>query len=179
MTTHLALLRGINVGRNKQVDMATLRRVLEELGFADVKTHLRSGNVLFTTSRRSAARIAGDIERAIAAQMSVETKVIVRTGDELAATVAANPFPEVEATPQLLHVAFLSGNPAPAKIAALEAEAAAPDRVAPGDGVLYVHYPDGVAASKLSNAVIERHLGVRSTTRNWNTVTKLLALAGA
>lgn len=87
----VALLRGINVGRNNRVGMGPLRSMMEKAGFEDVKTHLQSGNVVYTTDK-SAAAAAKEIEKGMAAELGVAVPVLVRTRDELAAVVAADPL---------------------------------------------------------------------------------------
>ncbi|HXI80857.1 MAG TPA: DUF1697 domain-containing protein, partial [Verrucomicrobiae bacterium] len=92
MTTYIALLRGINLGPRNKIAMAELRELLEGLGFDDVRTHILSGNAIFTSTRRSAARLEAEIERAIERRFGFDVAVLVRTREELAAVVEANPF---------------------------------------------------------------------------------------
>jgi uncharacterized protein (DUF1697 family) len=169
MTSWVALLRGINVGGKTSMAMADLRHLVEALGHTDVTTVLQSGNVVFTSSRRSPDELASQISAAIAEQMGKEVKVLVRSGTELARIVAANPFPDAVSDPKRLHVVFLSATP---DLSGLDANEG-PDRVAPGEGVLYVSHSDGMQGSPLAKHLTEKKLGVTMTARNWNTVTKL------
>ena len=171
VTTWVALLRGINVGRSKRVAMADLRALLESLGYGGVRTHLQSGNAVFTTGSAKAQALERQIASRIAADLGLDVKVLVRTADELARVVDRNPFVRRGADPKELHVAFLSA-PAPAgRLAGLDPAAIAPDQVEPGDRVLYARLPNGMAGSRLPDW--ERLLGLSVTVRNWNTVTRL------
>lgn len=174
--TWVALLRGINVGRNKRVAMADLRALLEAFGFDEVRTHLQSGNAVFTDGKGGARQVEAKIAAAITDQLGLDVKVVVRSAGELAAVVDANPFVAEGVDPKELHVAFLSGAPSKAKLAGVDRDAVAPDRFSPGDRVLYLHLPDGVMASRLPNW--ERLLGLTVTVRNWRTTTRLREIAG-
>ena len=171
---YVALLRGINVGGNKKVPMGDLRALMVELGHEEVQTYLQSGNVVFSSTRRGAAKLAAEIETAVHETVGVECRVLVRTLDEVRRAVEANPLPEAEGDPSHFHLVFLDARPTPDKIAALTAEDWGSDVLEFGDGVLYVWYRDGLHRSKLAT-VLDRRLGVATTARNWNTVTKLLA----
>ncbi len=171
------MLRGINVGGHATVAMADLRRLLEGLGGTEVRTYLQSGNAVFDFPRKS-ADLGGQIEEAIAAELGLNVKVILRLGEELAGVVAGNPFPATS-TPTLLHAMFLAAPLKPAVVQDLDAAPLAPDEFRVGDRVLYLLLPNGMGRSKLAGYLSERRLGVTATTRNWNTVTKLLELARA
>ena len=83
----MALLRGINVGRARQVSMPRLTEVLADRGYENVRTHLRSGNVVLDSPRGEAALVA-DLERAIEEEFGFAVPVIVRTAAEIAAVVS-------------------------------------------------------------------------------------------
>lgn len=168
------LLRAVNVGGRK-VLMADLKRVTAEAGFDAPQTLLASGNLLFGTDL-SPAEAARALEEAVTRKLGVTTDVMVRDHAELAAVIAANPFPEAaETKPNWLLVMFLNGAPQ-ADVTVLQDVCVAGEAVRAGPGCLYIWYPNAVGVSKLSNAVIERRLKVRGTARNWNTVCKLAAL---
>lgn len=175
MTRHVALLRGINVGRNKRVAMADLRALLTELGYADVKTHLMSGNAIFT-SPKTAPKVAREVEQAVEGLCS-GVKVVVRNSTELARVVAANPFGQVATDGSKLAVAFLSAAPRPARVRDLDPAGYAPDVFEVIGRHVYQWCPNGFQDTKLSNTFWEKRLGLTATMRNWNTVTKLLELA--
>jgi len=176
-TRYVALLRGINVGGNQRIAMADLRHVLSDLGHADVQTVLQSGNALFTSESTATVTLAREIEAAILDRLGLTVAVIIRTGDELRAVIAANPLAEAVAEPARLHVAFLSADPEPGRFDSLDTVVSASEEMRLGVRALYVWYREGAGTSKLTNAVLERRLGVTATSRNWNTVTKLADLA--
>ena len=108
MTRYVALLKGINVGRNKRIAMSDLRALLAGLGYEDVASYLASGNVLFTTSSaRPAGLLAADIEEQITAELQMVVRVILRTGGELAGVVARNPLAAEPENPSRFFVGFL------------------------------------------------------------------------
>jgi uncharacterized protein (DUF1697 family) len=174
---YIALLRGINVGGNKKVSMADLRELLSSLGHADVATYIQSGNALFTSARRDPAKLAQEIENRLERDLRMDVTVIVRSRDELAAVVAANPFVSRSTPLTGLHATFLSEQPDKDKLSQIDPKQFEPDEFDVGNRVIYTHLLNGYAATKLNHDLFERSLGVRATSRNWNTVTKLLDLA--
>ena len=177
--TYAALLRGINVGRNKRIAMADLRALVERLGHESVRTHLQSGNVVFESPKRTDKALADGLEKAIASDLGMDVTVMVRRSDELAAVVAAAPFGGRTDDPKQIHVAFLSEKPKAAAVKGFGIEEFAPDELQVIGREAHLLYPDGYARTKLTNAVIEKQLGVRSTSRNWRTVTTLVEMARA
>jgi uncharacterized protein (DUF1697 family) len=173
---YVALLRGINVGGNKKLSMADLRELLLSLGYADVMTYLQSGNALFTSPRDDPTELAQKIEHQIARDLGLQVSVLIRTRQELATVVEGNPFQSATATPTRLHVSFLSASPNGERLAEIDPGRFEPDEFRIGDRVIYLLLPDGFHGTKLTNEFWERRLGLRATTRNWNTVTKLLSL---
>jgi uncharacterized protein (DUF1697 family) len=174
---YLALLRAVNVGGNNRLAMADLRELLEGLGYGGVRTHLQSGNAVFTASEGSSAeRLAGEIETALVEEVGLTVKVLVRTRPELARAIAANPLLDVAEDHARLLVTFLSRTPDPEVLAALAPAEFEPEVFAVGEREIYAWYPEGVRATKLSNAFWERRLGVVASARNWRTVTRLLEL---
>jgi uncharacterized protein (DUF1697 family) len=170
-TTWIALLRGINVGGNKMLAMADLRALLESLGYQDVRTHLQSGNAVFTAGRSRAKTLEERIASRIDADFGLDVKVLVRTTEQLAEIVAANPFAGQGAPPKELHVAFLSAKPPADKVAGMGQAVLPLGEYEFGDRVIYLRLPKGISGSKLPNW--DRLLGVAVTTRNWNTVSRL------
>ena len=185
MPTHVALLRGINVGGRTRVAMADLREVVSGLGHDDVATYVQSGNVVFSAQEQDTTALAAELERAIAERLDVEPAVVVLSRDELAAVVAANPFPD-ETDFKRLHAVFSAGDPGredKGAVAAAEERARAKgsrDEARFAGGTLFLHTPDGmgrsVLAAELTHTGGAMAAGARSTARNWATVTKLLAL---
>src|SRR4051794_32314142 len=129
MPTQIALLRGINLGSNRRIAMGELRELLTGHGYDDVRTLLQSGNIVLST-RLGPEKLARTLERQIAEGLGVDPAVIVRSRDELAAVVDANPLRGVADDPKRHTVYFLSGEPdADAVRSLLEADVA-PEAVA-------------------------------------------------
>ena len=176
MPVFIALIRGINVGGHKRLKMADVKTSCEALGLSDVRTHLQSGNVIFQTSRSDRAGLAKELEDAFA----VDARVILRTAAELRKVVAANPMPEeAQREPSHFIVVFLSDKPSASAMKALQDGYAGPEKMQLHGAELYIEYGSGMGTSKLTNVLIERKLGVTGTARNWNTVTKLVEMAGS
>jgi uncharacterized protein (DUF1697 family) len=165
----VALLRGVNLGARNKVPMAELRTLLEDVGYAGVRTYIASGNVLLDGPTGRAA-LGAELERLILDAFGVATTVILRKPRELAAAVEGHPFEHASET----HVAFLAKRPVEAAAARLEQFD--PDAVLSG-AELYLRLPRGVHGSRLSNIRIESLLGVAATLRNWRTVVALAELA--
>ncbi len=170
MTGFVAMLRGINVGGRNMVKMDALKAIHESLGFKGVRTHLQSGNVVFQAKSADAARI----ERAIEKTLNLALTVIIRNAAELRGAVRANPLPHRLSDPSAYVINFLSAEPED-RDALIAYEGPEEHRLLGRE--LYIFYGDGMGRSKLTNALIERKLGVKATARNWNTVTKLLELS--
>jgi uncharacterized protein (DUF1697 family) len=188
MATHIALLRGINVGGNNKVPMADLRALVTELGHADVSTYIQSGNVLFTApDDADCAALGSAITEAVAARLPVRPPVVVITRDELAEINAANPFPD-EPDPKRVHAVILSEPPGAELTAKLEEAAAkAAAKGDPASAVtvgrtIYLHTPAGYGDSDLAAATLRLvsspKAGLTGTARNRATMDKLLALCG-
>lgn len=174
----VALLRGVNVGGSRRVAMADLRALLTGLGYTDVTTYVQSGNAVFTAEEPDGDRVARAVEQRVDAELGLDVTVIVRSREELAAVVAANPYPDLVDAPTTLHVMFLAGPVRQDAFAGIDLASFAPEEVRAGDRVLYLRCPFGLGRSRLVAELTERRLGVRATMRNWRTVTKLLELAG-
>lgn len=179
-TTYVALLRAINVGGRNLVRMADLRACLGGLGFAEVQTLLQSGNVVFRGPPRSPANLETTLEREFERRLELATDMFVRTAAEWRAHIRGNPFPaEAKVDPGHLLLLPLKRAPTAAQVAALRSSIRGRERVRAKGRSLYAVYPDGVGNSRLTIAIIERHLDTRTTGRNWNTVGKLAAMTAA
>lgn len=169
MPTLVALLRGVNVGGNCMLAMTDLAALCTRLGFADARTYIQSGNVVFRTELPAdGARAA--LAKALAAYMGRPIDVMVRTADALRKALAKNPFPEAEGA----KVAVLfCAEPVPEGV--LDGLSGPDGEVVVASGLeVYVHYVQGMGRSKLK---LPKALGVH-TVRNVNTVAKLVAMAG-
>src|SRR5512144_1900543 len=142
MARQIALLRGINLGPHRRVAMGDLRSLLAAAGYADVRTHLQSGNVVLT-SDAAPDDLARDLERRIAAGLGVDAGVVVRTRDELADVVARDPLRSVVDDPRRYQVTFLSGEPEPDAVRELERVAVAPERIVVSGREIYAWHPNG------------------------------------
>jgi uncharacterized protein (DUF1697 family) len=186
--SHVALLRGINVGGRNRIAMPKLRDAVEALGHTEVSTYIQSGNVLFTPRRKAAStRLANQLEKAIDEAFGIRPRVAVLTRDDLARTVQHNPYAH-ESNPKCVHAIFFGDAPGSQMsafvAAALKAAGAkgSPDEATFVDDVLYLHTPAGLGRSELA-VQLGRAGGPLSskgsgTARNWSTVTKLLELCG-
>lgn len=177
----IAFLRGINVGGRGMIAMADLKTLFAKEGFLDTRTLLQSGNVVFKTKAAATTdALEKKIAAAIAKRFAANVKIMVRTPDELKKIVARNPFPDAARDdPSHLLVDFLSEKPTAAAAKAMTALASKfPNEPFSLDGrEFFIHYSKNIGESKFTNAIIDRTLGVSGTARNWNTVTKLIALA--
>lgn len=168
----IGLLRGINVGGKNRLAMSDLRRIMDGLGFDDVRTYIQSGNVVFVTPSADTSMMARQIEDAIAATSGVKPAVVVLTLGELESIIADNPLARRTDDPKQLHVVFYGGK------AGFDLEPAryAPDEVAFEGRVAYMYLPGGIGRSKLA-AALARADGGTGTTRNWRTIDKIRGLA--
>jgi uncharacterized protein (DUF1697 family) len=169
------LLKGVNVGGNRKIPMADLRDFLTGLGLTDVKTLLASGNAVFDTDEKDAAKLEARLEQEAKAKLCLDTGWLLRSHADLVAVVKANPFPEAakehphhllvhfhrESFPQALLDAFIHDGP---------------ERVAAEGRELFVDYPDDVGHSKLPQSMSKAKFPKLATARNWNTVLKLVEL---
>jgi uncharacterized protein (DUF1697 family) len=180
MKTYIALLRGINVSGHKIIKMETLRKVLEELDFQNISTYIQSGNILFQSAERSIPKLEKQITDLIFKYFSFDVPVTVVTPNHLKKIVAENPYAKHQVEdPAQPYVSFLSEIPATDKLDLLKSVDFKGDNFINIGKTLYIQYVNSAGDSKLSNAVIESKLKLRSTARNWKTVHKLIALADA
>jgi uncharacterized protein (DUF1697 family) len=180
MPVYVAFLRGINVGGNKKIAMAALKAAFERLSFAGVRTHLNSGNVIFATETTDRAKLAAAIGSAIETEFGFRPSTILRDNADLRKIVAENPFPAMaKDDPSHLVVMLLAEKPGKdaARRLAEAYRGVEVIRIAGADA--YISYPNGIGTSKLTNALLEKALGVAGTARNWNTIGKLLTLTAA
>lgn len=176
MKTFIALFRGINIGGHNVLRMKELTAILQDLGATGVTTYIQSGNAVFRSPSGNPATFAERLTAEIGKRHGFEPYVLIIEPQTLARVIAENPFPDALGDPVTLHVGFLAdapGKPDLAKLANLKKDS---ERYHLGDGVFYMHLPEGAGRSKLA-AGAEKALGVPMTGRNWKTVTKLMELA--
>jgi len=170
MPTYVALLRGVNVGRNT-LKMDRLRTLCSELGAKNVRTYVQSGNVVFE-AQGTPSQWAAKLERKLASEARLPISVIVRTAAEVSRIVSGNPFlKEKGIDTARLAVTFLQEAPSKAALQALGALEIGSERFHCAGKDIYIHCPEGFADAKLYS--IDKVLQQKTTTRNWNTVNKL------
>ncbi|MFD5779628.1 DUF1697 domain-containing protein [Streptomyces sp. NPDC126933] len=177
-TTYAALLRGINVSGHKRIPMADLRELLSELGHDEVRTYLQSGNAVFTSGSDDESALAAALERAIDQRFGFTVDCLVRDAAYLREVAEACPFPAATLEGKQLHVTFFSEHVDPGRLASLDQDTYLPEEFRLGDRALYLYVPNGLGRSKLAEALAKPALfkGVTATSRNWNTVRKLVEL---
>jgi uncharacterized protein (DUF1697 family) len=157
--------------------MRALQEVYESLGLRDVRTLLQSGNVVFRSSLRDRNQLAKRIQQEIERRLELKIEVLLRTKEEVEAIVERSPVLSPRADMSKLLVMFLAAVPAAQAQARLVKSHSGPEMLELRGPEVYLYYPNGVGRSKLSGAVIENRLETYGTARNWNTLTKLLAVA--
>jgi uncharacterized protein (DUF1697 family) len=175
---HVALLRGINVGGNNKIPMKDLTNIFVEAGAENVRTYIQSGNVLFAAPARISSQIPDNVSKLISDRFAFQTTVLLRSEKQLRDIVAYNPFLEAGAYEETLHVLFLAGKPGTDRVKELDPDRSRPDAFAVRGQEIFLHLPNGVARTKLTNTYFDSNLETTSTGRNWRTVTKLLDLMG-
>lgn len=173
--THAAFLRGINVGRAKRVAMADLRALVESLGYADARTLLNSGNVVFRAPRVRADEAARRIEDALERRLGVAARTTVLAAGALAAVLDEDPFGDAATDDSRVLVALVRDRDALARLAPLAARDWAPERLVVGAHAAWLWCPDGISAGTLAEAAMKA-MGDEATTRNRATLRKLQAL---
>ncbi|MCW8095615.1 DUF1697 domain-containing protein [Streptomyces tauricus] len=179
-TTYAALLRGINVGGSRKVPMAELRTLLEGLGHSGVGTYLQSGNAVFTSDHGDEDSLAEELAAALAERFGFTVDVLVRDHAYLRAVLDACPFPAAELEAKQLHVTYFSAPVDAERFTSVDQRTFLPEEFRLGDRVLYLYAPDGLGRSKLAESLAKPRVtkGIVATTRNWNTVVKLVELTG-
>lgn len=177
--THIALLRGINVGGKNMLPMRELAALFAASGCRDVRTYIQSGNVLFAADSTSAAALPGVIAAHIAERFGLRVPVVVRTTEQLGAVIHHNPYLEAGAPEDQLHVYFLADTPSAERVALLDADRSSPDAFAVHGQEIYLRLPNGMARTRLTNAYFDAKLATTSTARNWRTVKTLYEMLRA
>ena len=175
---YAALLRGVNVGGKNKLPIADLRDIFTAAGCAAVQTYIQSGNVVFEAVPDLAGRVPEIVTRTIRQRFGYEILVVVRSSDELRQVAVSSPF-DTSGDPRFLHVAFLEDTPSAEAVSRLDPERSPPDAFAVRGHNVYLHYPNGVARSKLTNDYLAAQLQTTSTMRNWRTVLTLLEMVDA
>ena len=154
--------------------MPALREIVEALGHSDVETYLQSGNVVFTPGKGARRDLGPGLEAAIAEATGHEVPVLVRTDQELAKVVTANPYAVDD--PTRVVVAFLGKAVKPSELGLADLDSYAPDELTQIGRELYISVPNGQGRSKLMEALTKRPMPTVVTVRNWRTVAALAEL---
>jgi uncharacterized protein (DUF1697 family) len=183
--SHVALLRGINVGGHNKVAMSDLREIMTSLGHTEVATYIQSGNVVFSSPETSTIKLAENLERALVERLGVPAGVVVLSRQQLKQVIADNPFPD-ETSPRYLHAVFRrpemdhEGIAAVAQAQQRASDKGSRDQATVVGHTLFLHTPDGLGRSELAAQLARSGTSAASrtpgTARNWATVTKLMAL---
>ncbi|ADW70511.1 DUF1697 domain-containing protein [Granulicella tundricola] len=177
---YLALLRGINVGGKAKLPMKELAAIFTACGATAVRTYIQSGNVVFEAKPHEAAEACvAKVTEEIAKQYGYPGRIVLRSTEELRETFTHNPFLKAGAVESTLHVYFLNDLPAAGAVKALDPLRSEPDAFAVHKRAVYLHLPNGMARTKLTNAYFDSKLKTVSTARNWNTIGKLLEMMEA
>ncbi len=175
MNTHIVLLRGVMpTGRNR-VPMAALREALSAEGLQDVRTYIQSGNVIVSTSL-TAAEVNQLVETTITARIGASITALTRSPIRLREVLAGNPFSRDDA--ERTYFSFLANEPDTTLLAAFRQTDFSPDHIVVAGDVLYTRYATRLSDSKFTNNYFERKLKTAATTRNFNTLTRLIELTG-
>jgi len=175
MTRRLALLRAVNVGGRK-LAMAELRAIAAHLGWKEIETHIQSGNLLFSADGQP-AELEAALEDMLADKRGIKVPVMIRDAKEWDRILSANPFPDAERDEPARLLLMISKRPvAPDAAESLAERAASGERVAAGGGAIWIHYPAGVARSRITPASIDRACGMPATGRNVRVARRLAEL---
>lgn len=171
------MLRGVNVGGHHKIKMDALRALYESLKFEEPRTYVQSGNVIFRTREKNSYALEKKIQNAIEQEFGFRPEVILRTTEELRGAVAALPFAGRNLEPGKILVTFLAGDPGPQAGESLRLLKDYPEELHLRGRELYIYFPDGAGKSKLPWSKVEKLFQTTGTARNWNSVTKMLAMA--
>lgn len=176
---YVALLRGINVGGKNKLPMSDLASIFENACANGVQTYIQSGNVVFHAPAKDVAEISIRVCSAIERNFGFRAPVVVRSAAALRKVIVNNPFPRAAADPTTLHVAFLADEPSKAAVQSLDPQRSPGDSLRVIGSEVYLHLPNGVARTKLTNDYLDRSLQTTATMRNWRTVLAIAELLDA
>ena len=179
MAIYVAMLRGINVSGQKIIEMEALKKAFESLRYERVTTYIQSGNVVFGAAS-AAPLLRAQIENKLLKVFRYEVVVIVKTVKEIEEVLRRNPFKKVETgRGEKVYISFLEDKPAKTAAENLAAVKNDVDEIRLSGSEVYILCRKGYGKSLFTNTFIEKKLAVSATTRNWDTVQKLLSLGNA
>ena len=177
MTTHLALLRGINVSGHNMIKMEVLKATLEAIGFQNVQTYIQTGNVFVDTPEESPAKVGFMIKQEIFKTLGLEVPVVVIGKNDLEVCFKNNIFlKEQDIDVKKMYVAFVSTTLKKDSVNDLKMSQVKPDEAQIDENKIYIKYAIGAGKTKFDQKYIEKKLNLVATIRNWNTVTNLLKM---
>jgi uncharacterized protein (DUF1697 family) len=177
MPVLISMLRGVNVGGHNKIKMDALRALYESLKLDSPRTYVQSGNVIFRTKEKNSAALAKKIQSAIERKFGFRPEVILRTTGEMRTAIAASPFAGRNLEPGKTVMTFLAGDARLEAANELLALKNFPEELHLLGRELHIYFPDGMGKSKLPWPKIEKLLATPGTARNWNSVTRMLAMA--
>jgi len=177
LSTYVALLRGINVGGKNLLPMAALVEMFGKVGCTQVKSYIQSGNVIFSATASCAAGLPEELADKIHTKFKFRPPVVLRSAEALAAVAKQNPFLAAGVEEDFLHVGLLADTPAAARVKLLDGNRSPGDRFDIRSSEIYLHLPNGMGKTKLTNAYFDSTLQTVCTFRNWRTVLKLVELS--
>jgi uncharacterized protein (DUF1697 family) len=171
METYVALLRAVNVGGKNILPMKALCTLCELQGCRDVQTYIQSGNIVFRAGAKAASGFAAKLKAQIKHDFGFETTAILRTAAELLAVTKNNPFPTEHS-----HVMFLANEPNVTDVVNLNPPCVGEEAFSVRGKEIFLYLPYGSGRSKMATYSFDKILRTVVSTRNWQTVQKLLAL---
>jgi uncharacterized protein (DUF1697 family) len=172
----VGLLRAVNVGGKNKIKMAELRKAMSESGLDNPQTYIQSGNLLFD-SNKTPRQLEAKIAKLILSEFGHDVPVMVRDLSFIRKIVSRNPFQNLDAS--FLHAMILESKPKPADVNMIADLDFGDDRFQVSSDLIYIYCPNGYSNTKLTNRFFESKLKIASTTRNWRTINKLIAMGSA
>ena len=176
---YISLLRGINVSGQKKIKMADLKLLYQSLDFENVVTYIQSGNVIFDSKSKNKTDLKTIIEAAIEKKYKFYVPVFIRTKNDFDKILKNLPFKSIDVDNDgtIVLVSFLSNNPAKITHTDIQQYVKSPEKLVIKGKEVYLYCPNGYGKSKLSNNFLENKLAVKTTTRNWKSIHKLVELS--
>jgi uncharacterized protein (DUF1697 family) len=176
MNKFIALLRGINVGGNKKVSMDTLKKAMTDAGFANVETLLNSGNVIFETKEVDDLKLTDNLHLLLTKTFGFDIPTLIRSEEQIKKLVQSDPFKHERKTDEVhFYITFLSEKPLKMVTVPYNSTELSFQILESHDGyVVSVVDRNALRNSTDYMQFMDTHYGKKITTRNWNTVKKLI-----
>lgn len=175
MNNYVAFLRGINVSGHKKILMADLREMLEKLKFSDARTYIQSGNIAFKSKEDDVESLSNKLKEGIKYTFGYDVPVLVIEALQLQRIFDGNPFKKND--PKKVCFVLLKSVPDAVLVVEMEKIAYPNETFMITDNCVYLYCSEGFAKAKCSNNLFERKLKVQATTRNYNTMVKMLEMS--